>query len=219
MKIYRKIVLDMVSGELLHEDWYEYDGPVELCDRAAQAQAKSVAGAAGTMQGQLEGEGQAIQSKLTPQLEAELTASHSMNPTQINELLTAAGAGAGGATGAFNEQASLDAARTRNTGGLTASLDSAARGRQQALAKASEGIGAMDVQGALANKQSALSQLGQMGQADTSGALSALGLQDQAIGTEVQAGKSGWFQNMTGMIDSLSGAAKAAAGLGYQPGK
>ena len=181
--------------------------------RAAQAQAKNVAGTAGTEQGQLFGEGQAIQSQLTPFLTRELTAQHSMSPTQINELLTAAGAGAGGATGAFTGQAELESARTRNTGGLTASLDAMARGRQQALAKGSEGIAAEDVQGALANRQAAAGELGEMGRADTSQALQALGLQNQAIGEEIQAGQSGWFQNLTGMIGALGKAAQGAGSV------
>lgn len=185
--------------------------------RQAQSQANNNINTANQMQGTYEGEGQAIQSKLTPQLEAETTAQHSMSPTQINELLTAAGAGAGGATGAFNEQGALNAARTRNTGGLTSALDANARGRQQALASASEGIAAQDVEGALANKQSAFGQLGAMGQADTSAALGSLGLSNQGIEQEVNAGKSGWFQNLTGLMGSLAQGASAAGGLGYKP--
>ena len=182
--------------------------------RAAQQQAKQNVNTANQMQGTYEGEGQAIQSALTPKLLAETTASHSMNPNQLNELLTYAGAGAGGATGAFNEQGALNAARTRNTGGLTSSLDAASRGRQQALAKASEGIAAADVGGALANKQTALGELGEMGRADTSAAMGALGLSNEAIGQEVNAGKSGWFQNMTDMIRAIGSLAGGMGGVG-----
>lgn len=171
--------------------------------RAAQAQATNAANTAGSMGGSLQSEGQAIQSSLTPKLLAETTASHSMDPTQLNELLTAAGAGTGGATAGLEGRAELESSASRNTGNLTAMQDSLAQGRQKSLASANEGIAAQDVQGALANKQTALGELGQMGQADTSDALKAMGLQGQDINTEIEAGKSGWFQNLTGMISAL----------------
>ena len=179
--------------------------------RAAQQQASNAANTAGSTAGTLTSEGQAIQSNLTPQLYAETTASHSMDPIQQNELLTAAGAGAGGATGAFQGQAELEAARTGQGGPSTALMDSLARGRQQALASASEGIAAKDTEGALANKQTAISELGQMGEADTGDALKAMGLQSQDINTEVEAGKSGWFQNLTGLMGALKGGTNGPA--------
>lgn len=173
--------------------------------RAAQQQFNTAANVAGATGSQLQSEGQAIQSTLTPFLTSELTAQHSMSPEQLNQLLTSAGAGAGGATGAFAGQAELEAARTgQGAGASSALMDSLARGRQQAMAKSSEGIAAQDVRGALANRQAAAQQLGAMGQADIGDALKAMGLQTQDISGEVEAGKSGWFQNLTGMISALN---------------
>lgn len=174
--------------------------------RSAQSQAKNAANTAGSTSGSLMGEGQAIQSNLTPMLTGELTAEHSLDPTQLNEMMTYADAGTGGATSAFTGQAELEAARTGQGGPSSSLLDSLARGKQQAAAKTSEGVAAQDVEGALKNRQIAAQQLGQMGEADTSDALKAMGLQAQDIGEEVQAGNSGWFQNMTGLMKSLSGA-------------
>jgi hypothetical protein len=176
--------------------------------RAAQSQASTAANTASSTGAGLESEGQAIQSSVVPKLEAETTAQHSMSPDQLNQLLTAAGAGAGGATGALEGRAELESASTHNSAALPATLDSLARGKQKALASANEGIAAEDVSGALANRQAALGQLGQMGETDTSDALKSMGLQTADINAETEAGKSGWMQNLTNLVGAVSGAKK-----------
>lgn len=206
MIITTKAVYDIETGKLLAWAGYEYDGPLWLCDRAAQTQATNAGEEAQGVAGTEQAEAQGIQGTLTPTLEGWLTAQHSMSPTQLNEMLTFAGAGTGGATGALGERTELEAARTGNTAGFQSSLDAMAQNRQQALAKASEGIAAQDVQGALARQQMAAGELGKEGEVDTSAALKAMGLQTEDINAEVEAGKSGWFQNMTGLIKSLQGA-------------
>ena len=176
--------------------------------RAAQSQASQAQNTAAQTGGSLLSQGQAIQSNLVPQLTAETTADHSMDPNQINSILTAANAGAGGATSGLEGKAELESAATRNTGDMSAVLDSLARGKQQSMAKASEGVAAQDVEGALKNRQTAFSELGQMGQADTSDALKAMGLQSSDINAETAAGSQGWMQNLTGLMSALSGAKK-----------
>jgi hypothetical protein len=42
-----------------------------------------------------------------------------------------------------------------------------------------------------------------MADASTEAALKAMGIQTQDINAEIEAGKSGWFQNMTGLISAL----------------
>lgn len=175
--------------------------------RAAQSQANQAQQTAGAQASQLFGEGQSIQSNLVPQLTAETTAAHSMSPDQLNELLTAAGAGTGGALGAYQGQAELEQARTGQGGPqFSAALDQMQRQRGQQLAKGAEGIAAEDVQGALANKQTAFKELGALSGQNTDAALKAMGIQTEDIGQEIQAGKSGWFQNLTGLMGSLGGA-------------
>lgn len=44
MRITTKIVVSMLTGEILEHEYFDYDGPLALCDRAAQAAAKSAAG-------------------------------------------------------------------------------------------------------------------------------------------------------------------------------
>lgn len=208
MRIYRTITIDVETGTILHSDSYDYDGPLALCDRAAQQQASQAAGTAKNVAGTYESEAQATEAQLTPWLTQRLNAEHVMSPDQINELLSYAGAGAGGATGAVEGSEELEAARTRNTGNLNASLDAAARARTQALAKASEGIGAEDVEGALREREGAAQGLGQLFGVESGAALKAMGIQTGDINAEIAAGQTGWFQNMNSMISTLTGAAK-----------
>jgi hypothetical protein len=44
--------------------------------------------------------------------------------------------------------------------------------------------------------------------------LDALGQQNSAINTSVQAGNSGWLQNAMGVVNAVSGAAKGAGSMG-----
>lgn len=171
--------------------------------RSAQAQAHRAANDAGSRGSTLFGEGQAQQATLFPFLRGELGAEHAFTPTQMNEMLSYAGAGAGGATAGMTGQAALNAARTRNSAGFQASLDRLAQQRQQGLAKASEGIGAEDARQTLANKQAAAKGLEGLYGANTDAALKAMGIQSQDINDEIQAGKSGWFQNMLGLMNGI----------------
>ena len=184
--------------------------------RAAQSQAANAASAAGTQAGQYESSAQAQQANLMPFLTKRLNAEHAYSPDQLNELLTAAGAGAGGATAGLTGQAELEAARTGNSAASTAALDAMARSRQQAGASQSEGVAAQDVEGARQNQQAAAGQLGSLYGVNTDAALKAMGIQNQDINTEIEAGKSGWLQNMTGMISALGNAASGAGALGFK---
>jgi len=110
----------------------------------------------------------------------------------------------------------LQAARTRNGGGFSTALDAAARSRQQAVAGQSEQIAGQDAQLKNTQQQNAAAGLQGLYGTDSSNALKALGLQDSAINTETDAGKSGWLQNATGVLNSITGAGKSAAALGLK---
>lgn len=200
-------VLDIETGALIaHDGQYEYAGPLALCNRAAQAQSQRAADTAAQTGSTLYGEGQAERAQLYPFLTRRLTAQHALTPTQTNELLTYAGAGTGGATGAFEGEAALNAARTRNTAGYQSALNRAALGRQQALGKASEGIGQQDVNLTEKYRQDAARGLGSLYGEDTGDALKAMGINAEDIRNEIESGRSGWFQNMTSFLNSIRGA-------------
>lgn len=213
MRITTKITFNMLTGEVLDHEFYDYEGPIAKCDRQLKKQATANAAEAGTAAGGYGSSATNENAELTPVLTQELKAKHGFDPSQINELLTAAGAGAGGATSALAGDAGLEAARTRNASGFTKSLDEVARDRAKAAAGSSEGIAAQDVMGAKALNQEGAAGLQGLYGTNVNAQLKAMGQQNEDTNTALEAGKSGWLQNMTGVINSLSGAAQAASGM------
>ena len=171
--------------------------------RSLQHQGESAGKTAAQTGANLMSGAQDIRSSLVPQLERDVNAQHVMTPEQLNEMLTNAAAGAGGATGAFTGEGKLEAARTGQGAGLTPALSAMARTRQQALAKGSEGIAAEDVQGALKRQQMARGELAGLYGTDVNGALQSMGLVPKDVEAGAEAGSTGWFQNMTGLIKAL----------------
>lgn len=213
MRITTRMTIDMLTGKVLEHEFYEYDGPVALCDRSLQQSAQNNATAAGATAAGYGGAAAGIGSTLSPFYSQEMKAQHGFAPGQVNELLTAAEAGAGGAAGSITGQAGLEAARTRNASGFTKSLDEAARDKDKALAGASEGIAGEDVMAAKQlNQQGAAGEAGLYG-TDVGAQLKAMGQQNEDIGTAVQAGQTGWLQNMEGVLNTGANVAKGVSGL------
>lgn len=197
---------DFLAGKPAdHTVSHEYEGPLALCDRAANAAAKSAAGTAGQTASGYGSEASTEHSELAPFFVNEMNAKHGNTPEQTNELLTYAGAGTGGTLGSVTGQANLEAARTRNASGFTKALDEAARDKAKANAGMSEGIAAQDVLGAKKLNQEGAEGMAGLYGTDVSGQLKAMGLENEDIGTEIEAGKSGWLQNMTGVMKALQG--------------
>lgn len=186
--------------------------------RSAQSQATNAATTAGDTASQYQSAGEALSASMNPILQRRATTEHGFTPDQLNELLTAAGAGTGGATGAFDEKAELEAARTGNTAGLSSQLDALARGKQQAMAGASEDIAGQDVMQAKQENTQALQEMGQLYGTDVDAAVKAMGVQTGDINAEIAANKTGWLQNMTELMQSLgqdaAGAGSIMKGLG-----
>jgi|ERR1700690_614074 len=205
---------DFIAGKPAETREIRLDGynGVALCDRAAQSAAKGAATTAGSTAAQFGGEAQGEHAALTPFYQREMTAEHGFDPTQTGELLTAAGAGIGGAAGAEEGRAAEEQAKTRNASGFTKSLDELARDRMKAGAGAAEGVAAEDVMAAKAENQAGAAGMQGLYGTDVSGQLKAMGQQNEDIATQVEAGKSGWMQNMDQTISALSGAAKNAYG-------
>lgn len=200
-----RAVLDIETMSWEEVTYEPYDGPWALCDRAAVDQAKKAAGTAAEL-GATEGSNAAaIGSQLTPFYKQEMQAQHLYNPGQLNELLGAAEAPLAGSAATTAGKAASESARTRNTSGFSSALDQAARDRNAALGQASLGVGAQDVMGAKElNQEGARGMQGLYG-TDTEAQLKAMGLQNQDIQTQIEAGKSGWFQNLLGGINAAAG--------------
>jgi hypothetical protein len=208
MKITTKLVIDMRSGETLEHEWFEYTGPIALCDRAAQSEDKAAAStAAGTAAG-LQGQANAASAALTPFYRQEMNAQHLYSPQQNQELLNAAGAPLAASAATTAGQARSEAARTRNTSGFSAGLDQAARDRNAAMGMANQGIAAQDIMGAKQLNQQGAAGLSGLYGTDTGAMLKAMGLRNDADQNAVEAGKSGWLQNMNATIQAVTGALK-----------
>lgn len=184
--------------------------------RLPQQQASNLVGTAGTTAAQSNASAAGVNSTLNPFLTSELLHPQGYSQADTTSMLSAGQAGAGGATAGITGQANLQAARTRNAGGFGVALDAAARSRQQAAAGSSGNIAADNAHLKQTQQQDAASGLQGLYGTDSGNALKALGIQDQAIGTEADAGKAGWLQNATGILNAISGAGKSAAGLGLK---
>ena len=174
-------------------------------DSWASNASKQAANQASTQAGTLFGEGQGIQAELLPFLRGEMETSHAFTPTQLNEMLTAAGAGAGGAGGAAGSDANLAAARTGNSASTGALLDKISRAKSQGLAKANEGIAGEDVAQTLGLHQAGAAGMENLYGADTGGAAKLMGIQSEDIADQIKASDTGgWMRNLLGGAMDLS---------------
>lgn len=165
-------------------------------DRSAQNQAGQATNQAFSTAGNYGAKAGQIGSSVIPTLERDVTNAPGFNPTDVNAMLVAGEQGAGGAASGVTGQAGLEAARTRNSGATSSVLDQAMRRKGQILSQ-----NALDVQGQNAKlKQSqrsqALSGLEGMYGTDVGAQLKSMGLIAPDINSEVNAGKSGWAQNL-----------------------
>jgi hypothetical protein len=215
VKIHTLTVWDIETLEIIEDVFHEIpnDSPVALCDRSAQASANSGASTAASTAAGLNANAGAIGSSITPFLTQEMLHPQGYSQQDLTSQLDAAQAGAGGATGGITGQANLQAARTRNSSGFTGALDDAARQRDKAAASSSEGIAANDADLKQKQQQEGAAGLQGLQATDQGDALKSMGIQTGDINASVDAGKSGWLQNATGIINTLSGAATGAAGL------
>lgn len=187
--------------------WGENDfgiGLEPLCLRAEESMAKGAAATAGNTAATLGGEAGGEHAALSPFYQREMSAEHAFDPTQINELLTAAGAGTGATTGAMQTSLERQNATTGNAAGATKSLQELARDRMKANAGASESVAAQDVLGAQQLRQEgAAGESGLYGE-DLKGQLTAMGQQASDINAATEASKTGWLQNAEGIVKTAA---------------
>jgi hypothetical protein len=219
MKIIRSktVRLTDTPGEYLpvSENSFEYSGPVALADRSQQAAGKTAQGDEKNAASTFGSNASTIGGPLTAQLQKQAANPTGFNPTDLNNMLVASAQGSGGATSGLTGQADLATARTRNAGGFASALDEASRVKNRQLSQNN-----LDVSGANANlkqkqMQDAQAQLGNMFGMDTRSQLSAMGMIPESINATVNAGKSGWLQNMNDTISTLTGGAQKASSAMY----
>lgn len=193
------------------DSYYDYEGPLALADRAAQGQAgqafNSSVGAASqynTAAGNAAG-------TLIPTLREDINNPQGYTTTQQNNQLVAGEQGAGGATSGVTGAAGLQAARTRNTGNLSAVLDQAQRQKAQTLSTNALTVANKSADLAQKKRAAALGQLGGLYNTDVSANLKALGLEPEDVNAETNAGSQGWLQDTTGILGAVGKASKGPA--------
>ena len=179
--------------------------------RQAQQQASDAEKTATSTGAKYSAAGDQISSSLIPGLEREANNPEGFTPEEMNNQLVAGEQGAGGANAGIAGQANLQVARTRNSAGETAALDSAARDKTKQLSENALNVQNKSAELGQTKQMAAQKELGSVYGTDTEANLKAQGLATEDINSEVNAGKSGWFQNMNQLISTLSGAAKSGA--------
>jgi hypothetical protein len=135
----------------------------------------------------------------------------------MGAMLANAMGSAGGATSGITGQANLEAGRSRNDAGFSTALDDAARQRTAAAAKTSEGIAADNANLKQDQSNNAAKMLSGLYGTDVGAQNEALNTANSATNTGIEAGKSGWLQNITGLMGTLAQGASAAGSLGWKP--
>jgi hypothetical protein len=176
--------------------------------RSAVGQAKQAYGMASNTANQGEQNASQIGSQLVPFEERELNNPTGYTPEEMNNMLVAGEQGAGGANAGIAGEAASRLARTRNSAGYSNLLDEAARDKTRQLSENALNVQNKSADLAQRKQQEAASELGNLYGTDVNETLKAQGLMNEDINSEVEAGKSGWMQNMTNLISSLSGASK-----------
>ena len=221
MRIHTQTVLQLTDDPYeylpVSDESFEYSGSLALADRAAANEAGQAEKTAGTMAAGYGASAAAIGAPLTKTLQNDVNNPIGFTPTETNNMLVAGEQGAGGAAGGIAGAAGLNAMRTRNSGALSGVLDQNARIKQQQLSENALGVQNESAKLAQAKRASALGGLQGLYGTDVSAQLKGMGIQNQDINTQIEAGKSGWLQNTMGVIGTLGGmglGAAKAAGFG-----
>jgi hypothetical protein len=191
--------------------------------RAAQQQGKSIydqgmglSNVASGVAGVAGANAAADRSTLSPILTQEATNPQGYGASALAGMNTAVGQSTGGATAAAKGEGMLDAARTGNRGGFQSALADSAREGENINANAALGIQGKNEDLKQTQKQMGIAGLGNLYSQDSGDQLKAMGLAsqdlgvaDQGVNTEINAGNSGWYQNLMGGVNTLANASKA----------
>jgi hypothetical protein len=191
---------------------HDYEGPLALADRAAQAQAQTAVQNANQTASGYGAAAQPIGSTLSTQLTREATAPQGYSPEDLNAALVSGQQAAGGAASGITGQAGLQAMRTRNSAALPGVLDQAARQKMQTGSQNALNVQLQNAALKQKQQQAGLAGLQQLYGTDVGAQLKSMGLVPEDIGAELQAGKQGWLQNAEGVADTIAGLGTAGVG-------
>lgn len=208
-------VFDIETGKLLSHDGESYvdEFPIR-CDRSIAKAAGQQGATAGGVAGTAGSNAAQIGSSLVPGLERQANNPTGFTASQLNNMTTAGAEGVGGTGAGATGAASLTSARTKNAGGFADALDEAARIRGRQTSANALGVQNANAELAQQKQQEAQRALQGLYGTDTSNQLKAMGLQGEDLQNQLKAKQQGWLQNTEGVIDTISGAAKAAGSMG-----
>lgn len=215
MRISTLVVLDFThndAGEVVERRSYEYDGPVDRLDRGATSSAKTQGQTAAGVAGADQAAASTDRSSVIPGLIRDVNNPTGYTPMQKNDMLVAGQQAAGGGNAAITGEGNLAAMRTRGAGGYAPALAEAARAKGRQLSSNALQVSNSDAMLAQQKQAQARQQLLGLYGTDTSNMLKSMGLQGQDLQDQLAAGRQGWLQNTEGVLNTISGMGKAAAG-------
>lgn len=217
MRITINPVFDIETGKLVaHDGQYEYAGPVALA-KDGTAQAQNNINTATGLESTYAGDATQANNEVLPFLNSEMTNPQGFGQTGVNELNTAGGQAVSGAVGAGDEAANLRASRTGNPSSSASIIDAITRSGAQQQSNNALGVDTANLKEKLAQQQAGASGIAAQGGQDLNAALSALGLNNGAVGDYTKASEA---SNPLNMIEGILGAAgKGAEGIGAGIGK
>jgi hypothetical protein len=222
MRVLDSPVFDIESGKLLSHSGESFvdEFPIR-CDRSIANQAGQNSKAAAGVAGSSGANANQIYSSVVPGLERQAQTPQGFTAGQLNTATTASQEAAGGANAAATGEGRLAALRTRTAGGYPAALDEAARAKGRTLATNAQDLQLTNAKLGLQRQGQAQQQLEGLYGVNTSDALKAMGLQNEDLNTQLNAGKSGWLQNLEGGLGVIGNlgqqgvnAAKTAGAFG-----
>ena len=181
--------------------------------RQAQDNAQQTYNASKKLTGASENSANSLYGQLDPFYSKELSNPQGFGAEDLGAMNTAnqesVGGSEAGAVGAGN----LEAARTRNSAGVTAGEDETARNAMKTASQNAIGIKTKNALLKQSQQQEGASGLHNLYNTQNNDVLASLGLQTQANNSEIQAGQSGWFQNMLGLMNTSANVAKSVSGF------
>lgn len=189
------------------------NAPTLRGDRSLVNSAKNAEQGALTTAGSLGSTAAGIGGQLIPGLEKQAANPPGMNPNDLANEQAQSQEAAGGTAGALKGALATRAMRMGNPANLNATAAAVGQGASRAEGQATQDV--LSANAGLKEKQRSGAQSGLEGLygTDTRGMVDAMGLAPQDINAGTNADKVGWYQNMLGGIEAVTGAANAGANI------
>jgi hypothetical protein len=146
---------------------------------------------------------QGLYNQLVPTYTQEATNPQGFGKADLASMNTAAQQSAGGGVAAAEGKAGTEAAANRNLGSFAPALDEASRQATRTLGQEALGVQGENAQLKERQRQAGISGLSGLQEEQNADVLKSLGLGTEDVNAAVNAGKSGWFQNMLATIAAL----------------